>query len=163
MSDGGKGDAMRPTDRAAFDAGIERTFGAKKPWYVRRDEEQSAAVPGPGKCVTLPWPPKELSPNARLHFMQVARVKKTYRETCRLLALAAGAKSLASADRLHVELTFYPPDRRPRDQDNMLAAMKSGLDGLSDAIGLDDRKFKTTFQVADQIGGMVKVQITEAA
>jgi hypothetical protein len=40
MSDGGKGDAMRPTDRAAFNAGIERTFGVKKPWYVRRDESQ---------------------------------------------------------------------------------------------------------------------------
>lgn len=113
--------------------------------------------------VVFPWPPKELSPNARLHFMKVARVKKQYRAACRVLALAAGVNAMAGTDRLHVELTFYPPDRRPRDQDNMLAAMKSGLDGLADAIGLDDRKFKTTFQVADQIGGMVKVQITEAA
>lgn len=113
----------------------------------------------------LPWPPKELSPNARLHFMKVARVKKSYRSTCRVLALAVGAKALAPLGRLHVELTFYPPDRRHRDQDNMLAAMKSGLDGLADAIGLDDRNFKTTFQVADQtsIGGRVKVQITGAA
>ncbi len=109
--------------------------------------------------VTLPWPPKELSPNARKHFMALARTKRKYREVCRVLALAAGVRALAGIDRLHVELTFYPPDRRPRDQDNMLAAMKSGLDGLADALGLDDRKFKTTFQVADQIGGMVKVEL----
>lgn len=111
----------------------------------------------------LPWPPRELSPNARPHFMKLARVKKMYRETCRMLALDAGARDLRVTGRLHVELTFYPPDRRARDQDNMLAAMKSGLDGLSDAIGLDDRNFRTTFQVADQIGGMVRVQVTEAA
>jgi len=110
--------------------------------------------------VTLPWPPKDLSPNARRHYMAHARAKKKYREACRILALAAGVKALAGAERLHVELTFYPPDRRPRDQDNMLAAMKSGLDGLADALGLDDRKFKTTFQVADQIGGMVKVELS---
>lgn len=109
--------------------------------------------------VTLPWPPKELSPNARQHYMAHARAKKKYREACRVLALAAGVKALAGIERLHVELTFYPPDRRLRDQDNMLAAMKSGLDGLADALGLDDRKFKTTFQVADQIGCMVKVEL----
>lgn len=113
--------------------------------------------------VHFPWPLKELSPNARQHYMAHARAKKKYREACRVLALAAGVKALSNAGRLHVELTFYPPDRRPRDQDNMLASMKSGLDGLSDALGLDDRNFKTTFQVADQIGGMVKVQIQEAA
>lgn len=117
--------------------------------------------------MNFPWPPKELSPNARLHFMKVARVKKSYRNTCRLLALAMGAKALALAPsgRLHVELTFYPPDRRHRDQDNMLAAMKAGLDGLADAIGVDDRNFKTTFQVANQtsVGGRVKVEIRGAA
>jgi hypothetical protein len=55
MSDGGKGDAMRPTDRAAFSAGIERTFGVKKPWYVRRDEAQ--AVPAVAEKLALEvWP-----------------------------------------------------------------------------------------------------------
>lgn len=52
MSDGGKGDAMRPTDRAAFNAGIERTFGVKKPWYVRRDELQ----PAPQQQEPAAWP-----------------------------------------------------------------------------------------------------------
>ena len=52
MSDGGKGDAMRPTDRAAFNAGIERTFGVKKPWYVRRDEAQ----PAPQQQEPAAWP-----------------------------------------------------------------------------------------------------------
>lgn len=109
--------------------------------------------------VTLPWPLKELSPNARLHWARVAKAKKTYRQACHLLALQAGAKTFDAAGPIHVELAFYPPDRRHRDQDNMLAAMKAGLDGLADALGVDDRNFKTTFHVADEIGGMVKVQI----
>ena len=41
----------------------------------------------------------------------------------------------------------------------MFAAMKAGLDGLADAMRVDDRKFRTTFDVADQIGGMVKVTV----
>lgn len=112
--------------------------------------------------VTLPWPPKELSPNARLHWAKLAKAKKAYRQHCQLLALEAGIRGPVPDDRLHVELTFYPPDRRHRDQDNMLAAMKSGLDGLADALRIDDRNFKTTFEVAEQIGGMVKVSITKA-
>lgn len=39
MSDGGKGDSMRPTDKKAFDDGMDRIFGVKKPWYIKRNEE----------------------------------------------------------------------------------------------------------------------------
>jgi len=111
--------------------------------------------------VTLPWPPKDLSPNARLHWAKLAKVKKAYRHACRALALQAGLGAVFSheCNRMHVSLVFYPPDRRQRDQDNMLAAMKSGLDGLADAMRIDDRKFRTTFEVSDQIGGMVKVTV----
>lgn len=40
MSDGGKGDTQRPTDKKAFDENLEKIFGVKVPWYVRRDREQ---------------------------------------------------------------------------------------------------------------------------
>lgn len=112
--------------------------------------------------VTLPWPPKDLSPNARVHWAKLAKVKRAYRHACRTLALQAGYSAFRRDDwgPLHVSLVFYPPDRRKRDQDNMLAAMKSGLDGLADAMQIDDRKFRTTFEVANEIGGMVKVRVT---
>ena len=44
--------------------------------------------------------------------------------------------------------------------DKRYRILKSGLDGLADAMRVDDRKFRTTFDVADQIGGMVKVTIS---
>lgn len=115
--------------------------------------------------VTLPWPPKELSPNARLYWAVVARAKKAYRTECFMQMRIAGAttKSFPAGAKLAVVLQFVPPDRRHRDQDNMLAAMKSGLDGIADCLGIDDRNFKTTFDVSDSVGGMVKVTISEVA
>jgi crossover junction endodeoxyribonuclease RusA len=121
----------------------------------------AGGMAGQEMTVTLPWPPKELSPNARIHWTKLAKAKKAYRHTCHMLARQAGfsAVYLVGVTRLHVSLTFYPPDRRLRDQDNMLAAMKSGLDGLADALQMDDRNFKTTFEVSDEIGGMVIVTV----
>lgn len=107
----------------------------------------------------LPWPPAKLSPNARLHWAQRNRLVKQFRKACWSTALQQGAKRL-DADRLAVHLTFVPPDRRHRDWDNMVASMKSGLDGLVDAIGVDDSRWRLSFDVADgEIGGMVRVRM----
>lgn len=110
--------------------------------------------------VTLPWPPAALSPNARAHWATKSRAAKAYRHACATLARAARLPVPVAAGRLHVVLEFVPPDRRARDRDNMLAAMKSGLDGLADALGVDDRRFDLTIRVADEIGGMVRVSIS---
>jgi crossover junction endodeoxyribonuclease RusA len=84
----------------------------------------------------------------------VAKLKKQLRTAW----WAQGAIKLPDAP-INVTLTFYPPDRRHRDMDNMLASCKAGLDGLSDAIGVDDSKWTLTIKKADEIGGMVKVSI----
>lgn len=112
--------------------------------------------------ITLPWPPSGLSPNSRNHWTKTAKLKKQYREACffltRLDVLNGGAR-FEKDKPLFVSLTFYPPDRRQRDMDNMLASIKAGLDGLSDAIGVDDSKWTLTIAKAEEIGGYVKVKI----
>lgn len=109
--------------------------------------------------VTLRWPSKDLSPNARGHWSKKARAAKSYRLDC--WAKAIEAKLCVNWDGpIHVWLTFYPPDRRHRDQDNMIASLKSGMDGLSDALSINDKHFHLHHQVADDIGGMVKVRIS---
>jgi hypothetical protein len=40
-----------------------------------------------------------------------------------------------------LKITFYTPDNRKRDLDNLLAAMKPALDGMAQAIGVDDALF----------------------
>ncbi len=108
--------------------------------------------------VTLPWPPKDLSPNARIHWSRLAKAKKLYRAACALQAQAQGVRRVAAA-KLHVHLTFYPPTRRAFDLDNALARMKSGLDGLADVLGVDDKHWSLGIERAGEIGGMVKVEV----
>lgn len=111
--------------------------------------------------MTLPWPPKELSPNARLHWATLARAKRAYRYACAAQALRQGVRRV-QAEKLHLSLTFYPPTRRAFDLDNALARMKSGLDGLADVLGVDDRHWELTIKRAEEIGGMVKVEVRNA-
>jgi crossover junction endodeoxyribonuclease RusA len=106
--------------------------------------------------ITLPWPPKELSPNARQHWAVLAKAKKAYREACHWQAKAQGARPV-QADRLAVRFVFYPPSRRRIDMDNCIARMKAGIDGLADVLRVDDSRWVMSFEMADSIGGMVKV------
>lgn len=109
--------------------------------------------------VTLPWPPSALSPNARAHWSVLAKAKKSYRSECAWQAKVQGLGRI-EADRLHVSLVFVPPNRRGFDLDNLLARMKSGLDGLADVLGVDDKLWTLTIARAEEIGGMVKIRIT---
>lgn len=93
-----------------------------------------------GTKIVLPWPPRALSPNSRLHWAALAKAKKSYRRDCHLSALEHGVVRMA-AESLTLRITAYPPDARRRDIDNVLASLKSGLDGLADAIGIDDSKW----------------------
>lgn len=110
--------------------------------------------------VTLGWPPKELSPNARGHWSKKAKAAKAYRKACWALALEAGIKADWEGE-VHLWLTFFPPDRRHRDDDNCIAAFKSGRDGLADALKIDDKQFRLHSWVSSQIGGMVKVRLSK--
>jgi hypothetical protein len=62
---------------------------------------------------------------------------------------------------LQVDLTFIEPDRRPRDIDNLLASCKGLLDGIADALGVDDRCFRLSMsREGTARGGIVRVRIT---
>lgn len=108
--------------------------------------------------ITLPWPSAALSPNTRGHWSKLARAKKAYRAACAAAAREQGAGRI-DAQRLHLTLTFYPPNRRAHDLDNCLARLKSGLDGLADVLGVDDSQWSLSIAKADEIGGMVKVLV----
>ena len=108
--------------------------------------------------LTLPWPPSALSPNTRQHWRKLARAKKAYRAACAAQAQAQGARRI-KADRLHLTLTFYPPNRRAHDLDNCLARLKSGLDGLADVLEVDDKHWSLTISKADTVGGFVRVEV----
>lgn len=94
----------------------------------------------------LTWPPRVLSPNARVHWGSRARIAKKYRHDARLVALAAlrnhDLAELQEAKVLHLWLEFHPPDRRRRDDDNVFGSFKAGRDGIADALQVDDHLFR---------------------
>lgn len=107
----------------------------------------------------LSWPAKELSPNGRLHWSKVAKVKKSYRTECHYTALPY-RDTLPANQKLALEVTFYRPAKRAYDRDNLLARMKSGLDGVADGLGINDRLFDPVIvRVADEVGGYVNIKI----
>lgn len=110
--------------------------------------------------VILPWPPKGLSPNSRTHWRAKAPIAKAYKQACWALTLEAGVV-VPDSPMLALWLDFYPPDKRHRDDDNLIASFKHGRDGVALALGIDDKRFRTFSYVQDKIGGFVRVRITE--
>lgn len=96
--------------------------------------------------ITLPLPPRALSPNARGHWAKKMKAVKKYREDAALAALAAGAKTWEPLTSAKVECRFFFRPRkqgggRMPDPDNLIASMKAGFDGLTDAgVFADDNK-----------------------
>ena len=109
--------------------------------------------------IILPWPPKELSPNSTKDRRAATPIRQRYIRDCYLAAKAAGVGALSGP--LHLSLTFCPPDRRKRDLDNMLAAVKYGLDGLSQAIGVDDSEWSLSLRKGEP-GAFVIAQFMTA-
>ena len=113
----------------------------------------------------LPWPPATLSPNGRVHWAEKARAAKKYRALCGWTASAeiarVGRPPIPSGARVLVDLTFYAPTLGRYDLDNALARMKSGLDGLADALWVDDSRFRISFQKSppETKGGFVHVEV----
>ena len=113
--------------------------------------------------LVLPWPSRVLHPNSRTHWAQRAKAAKAARESGHLLAVEAGwhRREWPDGD-LFVWIDFYPPDRRHRDTDGLLSSMKSALDGMADAMGVNDRRFVPRPYCKDEVrkGGEVRVRVT---
>ena len=107
--------------------------------------------------LVLTWPPSPLSPNARLHWSKVAKAKKKYRalifaETLEQLGTRPFHSwfHLQLSEKLILTMTFVPPDNRSYDRDNLTARMKAGIDGMSDALKIDDKQFHTVIATVDK-------------
>jgi crossover junction endodeoxyribonuclease RusA len=111
----------------------------------------------------IPFPPAALSPNARLHWRGVAAAKKSYRRTVGLLAIVA-RKGHKASGRQRLDFTFYPPGNHRYDRDNLIARMKAGIDGIADAMGMDDHNFDIgNIDIAPAVkGGLVRIHISES-
>lgn len=94
--------------------------------------------------ITIPMPPKELSPNGRTHWAKKARLVRAARTHAHVLALSckhAGYGFPWSSATVTIEARFKTV--RFQDFDNILASLKPSLDGFQDAgIVTDDNHFE---------------------
>lgn len=97
--------------------------------------------------IELSWFPKELSPNARVHFRKKHKFFQSYKQEA---YLKAGNKP--DIESYHVKVIFHPPDKRRRDLDNCLAAIKSAFDGIAERWNIDDTLFRPiTIDFGDKV------------
>ncbi|CAB4187591.1 hypothetical protein UFOVP1155_41 [uncultured Caudovirales phage] len=118
--------------------------------------------------ITLPWPAKELSPNARVHWATKAKAVKVARKYGHTVALAAGYNNRTFSGyegKLHLWIDYYAKTRNYPDADNCLSSSKGYFDGIADALVVNDRRFVYHPFVKDETfpGGRVVIRITKAA
>ena len=109
--------------------------------------------------LTLPWPAKALSSNARVHWTRKAKATAKARAVAFYTAKAAKVQPDPAAS---LTITAHPPDRRRRDVQNFPALCKAAIDGIADAMGVDDNGFRVRFPEAfaePRKGGAVVIEI----
>lgn len=94
--------------------------------------------------IELDFPPAELFPNraAGTHWGKLYQTKSDYRENSTFLAKHQIKDWKHDGNPIKLTLTFEMPDKRSRDADNCLAASKAALDGLADALQINDKFFE---------------------
>ncbi|KKN75240.1 hypothetical protein LCGC14_0382390 [marine sediment metagenome] len=95
----------------------------------------------------FPWPPKELSPNARVHWRALAQAKARYAEDCgwnvkaqigHSMAFALNRRRFPIKPPVQAQVTFVVTDKRRRDSDNHMAMLKPLWDALVETGVLED-------------------------
>ena len=96
--------------------------------------------------VKLPFPAAELFPNRNngKHWTATFQAK----ERDKLEGWAATREAMDAVgpqewpEHISLYLLYMTPDKRHRDADNMLAASKALIDGMAEALGVNDKRFK---------------------
>ena len=117
--------------------------------------------------VTLPYPDSVLFPNRSTgrHWAVRKEAKDAAYETAYYeTKCALGRRKTrldAEAEAFDVVITFNPPDSRHRDVDGLLSALKPSLDGIAEALGVDDYRFNplTILRCEPTRGGAVTIVI----
>lgn len=110
--------------------------------------------------ITLPWPPKGLHAHAKGHWRSKAAATKSYRAIAFWLAKEA---KVAADPNARLVFTFHPPNLRRRDLPNLFGPpTKAAIDGIAEAMGCDDNRFRCAFPeefAAPVKGGAVIIEV----
>lgn len=111
--------------------------------------------------IILPWPAKELSPNARVHWAVKSKAVKSARASAGWITKAANI-NVCWGGPIFLQITFHPPSKRRHDIDNCVARLKGALDGIADGLKVDDSRFRLGIEIGESIkGGKVCIVVSE--
>jgi crossover junction endodeoxyribonuclease RusA len=94
--------------------------------------------------IEISWPSPKLMPNRAIgrSWTGTYDLRQKYKAEAYTLACQALTPGCCPSDACYlIEITFHAPDRRPRDLDSLFSALKSALDGVADALGVNDVRF----------------------
>lgn len=114
--------------------------------------------------IDLPFPHDALWPNKRAHWGAKSREAKKHRKWAAIATREAiqGDTAFRVGDGPYpVKIIVYSKPYGPHaDADNVVAASKSLLDGIADALGVNDRHFKApTVEFAETREGRFVVEV----
>jgi crossover junction endodeoxyribonuclease RusA len=115
--------------------------------------------------VELDFPPAELFPNRAkgTHWGKLYKLRSDYRDSSTWLAKHQLKGWKHKGGNIKLTITFEMPDKRKRDADNCLAAAKGALDGLADALFVNDQLFQPIliYRVEGKKPGKLLVEIKQ--
>jgi crossover junction endodeoxyribonuclease RusA len=106
------------------------------------------------------WPAKPLWQNSRGHWGKKARAVADARAEAYAEALAASIACIRGHERYEVIVTFAPSARSRADNHNLPATVKAHIDGIADALQIDDRRIDVTFFYGDKHGATGEVMFS---
>lgn len=117
--------------------------------------------------ITLPIPDRAVSPNAgrgqsKWAAIKKSKVVKAHRSRARVEALAAIPPALRGDYWAGYSLAFFFKTNYFKDEGNAEGSMKSAIDGICDALGINDRNFnkvKLTTRAKDAVNPRVEITI----
>lgn len=104
--------------------------------------------------IRLPYPAPELFPNRKAgkHWGATHAAKVKAREDGHYMARMESHHFRDTGGDIPVSIVFCPPDKRRRDLDGCLSAMKASLDGIAAALGVDDSRFRPVLLNVGPVG-----------
>lgn len=108
--------------------------------------------------IILPFPPACLSGHNTGHWHLKAKIIADHRLEAFALTKQARIKVPKDGDIL-IHFRFVPPDNRG-DRTNFASRLKPQIDGISDALGVNDKRFLPSYEFCEpQAPGRIEVEI----